>query len=83
MSLRDEPKIQDLIAARERADAINRLAFPDLLDGLGSDFPVPDPPPSLEAIEGWLKQHREMQTSNVRVHILDAAVENVEEARRK
>lgn len=62
----------------KRAQAIN-----DFYDEL---FGAVDSSPSLaslEALLGWLKQHRDRETSNVRVHMLDAAVENVEEAGRK
>lgn len=82
MSLRDEPTVDELIAARERADAGNRRAFPMLFDGLGSDLPAP--PPSLEAIEGWVRQHRDRHAlSAVTYARLDAALENIEEVRRE
>lgn len=42
----------------------------------------PSPPPSLEAMLGWMRQHRDMQTTNLRFQILDSAVENLEEAQR-
>jgi hypothetical protein len=41
-SLREEPKVVDLIAYREMVDAGNKLAFPMLFDGMGPD---PEPPP--------------------------------------
>lgn len=47
------------------------------------DMTLP-PPPSLEAIEGWLKRHRDLhERAAVTYARLDAALENVEEARRK
>ena len=39
-------------------------------------------PPSLELIQHWLEQHRDRQTAHYLRHILDAGVENVEEARK-
>jgi len=40
------------------------------------------PPPSLEAIAGWVEQHRDMQDKHYKFHVLDAALENLEEIRR-
>lgn len=57
----------------DRLNEIYSLAAPPLR---------PATPPSLEAIEGWLKQHRDAQDKHYRRHVLDAAVESVEEIRR-
>jgi arginine/lysine/ornithine decarboxylase len=41
----------------------------------------PSPPPSLEALLGWMRQHRDMQTTNLRFQVADVAVEALEELR--
>lgn len=49
-----------------------------------SIFPKPEPPPSLEAMLTWAKQHREMQaTTNLTFQIADVIVESIEELRAK
>jgi hypothetical protein len=47
-SLRDEPTIEELVAAREQTDAGNRLAFPMLAERIGGGatdhLPIEDAP---------------------------------------
>lgn len=46
-------------------------------------FPKPEPPPSLEAMLTWAKQHRDMQDTNLTFQIADVMVESIEELRAK
>lgn len=43
----------------------------------------PPPPPSLEAIEGWMRRHRDRHALSSETYCrLDSALENIEEVRR-
>lgn len=61
-------------------DPLDRLN--EIYDGICGKPGEPSPTPSLEAIQHWLEQHRERETRHYMRHTLDAAVENVDEARR-
>jgi hypothetical protein len=66
------------LAGREekRAQRMN-----DFYDELFGAVDVSPNLPSLEALLGWMKQHRDMQTTNLRFQVADVAVEAIEELR--